>query len=116
MKMKKLIMILIVSFALVSLAWSEEEHRVKKVEVVNQPLNVNIKNQPVEVNLVNHSFNYEYKVLRIEMRSIPESIEAFQDEINTHVSEGWEFVFFDYELWENNLMQIYVAIMKRPIE
>ena len=115
-KMKKLIIILIVLFASLSLVWGKGMQPVKKVEVVNESLNVNIQDQPVNVNLVTQSPDYEYEVFRIEDGSVTEAVVIFQTEINERASEGWELVSFSYQQISPTTSHIYVGIMKRPME
>ena len=118
-KMKKLIIILIILFASLSLAWAEGNQHVKKVEkveVVNESLDVNIQSQPVDVNLVNQSSDYEYTVFRIEGGSVTGALGDFQAQINTYASEGWELVSFSYQQTPSPTYHIYVGIMKRPTE
>ena len=113
--MKKLIIILIVLFASLSLVWGEGMQPVKKVEVVNESLNVNIQDQPVDVNLVNQSPDYEYEVYRIEDGSVTGAVDIFQNGINTRAIEGWELVSFSYQQTPS-ATHVYVGVMKRPME
>jgi hypothetical protein len=111
--MKKVALVLVVLFGLVSLAWGEPP--LKQVEVVNDLLNVNIQNQPVNVNIVNPSSQYEYKVFRLETGFPAEGVTNFQEQLNLNVSEGWEFVAFSYQQTIAPT-HVFVAVMRKVIQ
>ena len=110
--MKNLIMVTVILFGIVSLAWGEPP--VKQVEVVNDPF-VYIQDQPVDVNVIDQSDEYEYKVFRIEDGSVTNAVVIFETALNDNAILGWGLVSFSY-IQTPASTHIYVGVMKRLMQ
>ena len=125
--MKRILMVLVIIFGFASLACGEAP--VRKVQVVNDPLNVDVQNQPLEVNV-----SYESQPLAIEVVSQAEPLEvivvdqpspttykyiviernaasAFEDAVNTKAALGGELKFFLFRPEGG----IYLGVVRMPL-